>query len=654
MNLITGICDACTASCLTCVDYNKCVTCKNGQLPSANNECLCEVMTGGSGGPLEAYRMSEDGYCKPSSSNPNCIFARASNENECLLCKSGELQNFICTCPAGYTYNSEGICTPCHPTCGTCSGLAANQCTSCKPDVTLNGNTFTCACATGQFLNSQGFCESCFSTCVSCWGDRINQCTVCRAGLTLANGICSCPTGTYLSDDFSCKIQCHPSCKSCTGPSQDQCSECFDISAVLTSSNTCECPSSLFMNLQGNCEACHASCATCSSAGDKGCTKCWSNAGLAFDGSCRCTVGFQSSVGEGVGCTAIPESSTCSLSISYYVFQSPIAQCTACMTNMILSSAGQCVCKSGYSDMIGQSCMPCNGPCTKCNKPDISSPIQCLQCRQYSNIQLSLNCLCLPGFELTPDTLQCVPIKCHSSCETCSGSAPNQCLTCKYPAYKTSDNRCVCPPGQFLDSSGTCRFCHPTCLTCTGLLATNCLTCRPGAILQGGVCECSQTAYFDPVTLSCQSCHPTCKSCSDAANTACTSCQLGATLGSDGACICPTSMTMDANTGQCVQPGCHPTCFTCSSPASSAACLSCRTGVILSTSRTCICPSGLTMDTTTGQCKSVSCHPTCAHLLHSQHRCLHRLQSRSLSRLWPVRVSHWTLLRPLHLVLSLL
>jgi hypothetical protein len=70
-------------------------------------------------------------------------------------------------------------------------------------------------------------------------------------------------------------------------------------------------------------------------------------------------------------------------------------------------------------------------------------------------------------------------------------------------------------------------------------------------------------------------------------------------------------MTMDANTGQCVQLACHPTCFTCSSPASSTACLSCRTGVILSTSRTCICPSGLTMDTTTGQCKSVSCHPTC-------------------------------------------
>ena len=42
------------------------------------------------------------------------------------------------------------------------------------------------------------------------------------------------------------------------------------------------------------------------------------------------------------------------------------------------------------------------------------------------------------------------------------------------------------------------------------------------------------------------------------------------------------------------------------------------------------------------------------YLLHSQHRCLHLLQSRSLSRLWQVRVSHWTLLRPLHLVLSLL
>lgn len=67
----------------------------------------------------------------------------------------------------------------------------------------------------------------CHPSCRSCSGPSHKQCISCFNNTTLTDGLCiSCLIGEFLNrDTFRCE-PCHPNCESCAGPAADECSAC--------------------------------------------------------------------------------------------------------------------------------------------------------------------------------------------------------------------------------------------------------------------------------------------------------------------------------------------------------------------------------------------------------------------------------------------
>ncbi|GJJ11898.1 hypothetical protein Clacol_006136 [Clathrus columnatus] len=161
----------------------------------------------------------------------------ADGSGECTECKSGFTQNANdntkCVptssipgssqqqCPDG-SFNNNGNCTLCSPTCKTCSGPTSNDCIIC------GGGQFTskgqcvgtdangiCSGTNLVANNLKNECDSCPTKCTSCKIPGFNaastlsqvQCSGCLPGFVLSNGQCveQCPKGTFLgSDNLTC------------------------------------------------------------------------------------------------------------------------------------------------------------------------------------------------------------------------------------------------------------------------------------------------------------------------------------------------------------------------------------------------------------------------------------------------------------------
>ena len=102
-----------------------------------------------------------------------------------------------------------------------------------------------------------------------------------------------CFPGLYLDENQICK-SCDPSCLTCTGPSESQCSSCADgYSLVNYSSQTyCEmcssnckkcssnfvcqiCNEGFYVTDYGVCFECHETCKECTSSYENNCTQCY-------------------------------------------------------------------------------------------------------------------------------------------------------------------------------------------------------------------------------------------------------------------------------------------------------------------------------------------------------------------------------------------
>lgn len=137
-------------------------------------------------------------------------------------------------------------CFACDIKCKTCARSATN-CTSCAPNRALNSNS-DCECISG-LEDAQGNCASLCTDagCESCPNDK-NACTQCKNSLILINSECKCPNSTFLfTADNSC-INCHPLCSSCTGPLENQCTECSSAQnrQLNKTTFTCDCKVSFY------------------------------------------------------------------------------------------------------------------------------------------------------------------------------------------------------------------------------------------------------------------------------------------------------------------------------------------------------------------------------------------------------------------------
>ena len=108
------------------------------------------------------------------------------------------------------------------------------MCRTC--DINTNYNGQDCFCNRGYF-GTRDKCNPCHNTCGTCFGNAANQCTTCLdITYTLSGGYCTrgtgpCPIGTYL-EGTSCQ-GCSEYCKSCTSLNNCQsCSDGFQLSSI--------------------------------------------------------------------------------------------------------------------------------------------------------------------------------------------------------------------------------------------------------------------------------------------------------------------------------------------------------------------------------------------------------------------------------------
>ena len=127
---------------------------------------------------------------------------------------------------------------PCHSTCQTCTSDMMDACQSCDtagPNPNLYAGKCVTACPSENFYENPTtkVCEACYMDCLTCDGGANTDCLSCD--LTVPSkkylsrsGYCSsscATTGEYYDSNFHCHL-CDSNCKQCSGPNNDQCTEC--------------------------------------------------------------------------------------------------------------------------------------------------------------------------------------------------------------------------------------------------------------------------------------------------------------------------------------------------------------------------------------------------------------------------------------------
>ncbi|KAL4470078.1 hypothetical protein ABPG72_008737 [Tetrahymena utriculariae] len=582
-------CQKCHYSCATCSGpgVSQCLTC-----PADRDKNLlvgiCTCKSQNFDDPISQTCKQCDLSC-----------SSCSNLNTCFSCSDPLmiLKNGACTCPLGYYLNKQpgnlNSCLPCHYTCKTCLNNGQNDnCLTCahysrtfQYNQTASDQTGTCNCADNLFESTINpiQCVQCHYTCLTCQGGQSNQCLSCDPNMNRelsskpspGPAQCNCLPNYQASSGTALCTNCDISCKTCSGPTYDECLTC-DTTRKLTPSgagNICPCNDGFYETNQPSCKQCHYSCLTCDGPNNYNCL--------------TCLVGSNRQNG-----------------------QIPLCPCQNYF----------------YDDGISQNCVACNYQCAQCllGQPNVCTSCLLSDYRVYN--PLTQKCDCIRGYY---DKNISLCDKCDPQCVTCQGVS-NQCLTCDGLKYRTLDplsNKCVCQPGYFSNDTNNldlCQKCQSICATCdnkTGL----CITCSGSNRDFTQNCKC-QSGYSD-VGGVCQKCDRTCPNqCVGPLKTQCSDCSSLLPPGQDlnrqfnpvnglttGTCDCKTGFSEDINNpnnSQCIQ--CNQKCLTCFQPVkpgSQMFCLSCNPSQnrYLQVSQ-CLCLPGY-YDDGTNTCQT--CDPKC-------------------------------------------
>lgn len=173
-----------------------CLTCQYGYYLQTNQTCTstCE--------PLY-YKNAWGRTCERCSTD--CGNCTANSSSSCIDCPTGKVflgnisgKYCLSTCPANYYYRSGSNCLDCYSTCETCSGTAANNCSTCVQGLYLSNGMCRYVCPGRSYpRDSTRRCESCDNSCTFCFGPTVDNCTACASGLVLNNFTCTtnCPKG---------------------------------------------------------------------------------------------------------------------------------------------------------------------------------------------------------------------------------------------------------------------------------------------------------------------------------------------------------------------------------------------------------------------------------------------------------------------------
>jgi hypothetical protein len=462
------------------------------------------------------------------------------------------------------------------------------ECQACTSHVDLD-------CSTNQFITAcdgqrktDVVCANCDPSCISCVGPYNTQCS--------GSVATACQFGYFSSPPSAIGItcrQCHSACVTCSGGSFDQCTGSV-------------CSSGFFLSGTTTCMLCAPGCGTCK--GPSSCQTCLSGYLIEADGLCVQENGC--AVGEYLGAN-----NHCLSCINNCLTCISASVCQTCPTRFFLNptsgscvSVGSCL-TSTYADSTTNRCVSScptalplvNSAGTACVSTCTSSEWQLLgetsQCKACSN-SLLLDCA-RNQFTTACDgqqTANVVCANCDISCGAgCNGPYNTQCVDSCNPGYFAS------PPTL---QGIACLKCHPGCITCSGPSFEQCT---------GSICS---TGFYLLGASTCAICASGCLTCQGL--NSCQTCLPGYLLEATGICELENTCAIGEYLGtksNCL--ACINNCLTC---ASATICLSCvSTFYFDPTTSTCMsvtdCPGNTYADSTTNRCVT-SC-PAALPLINS-------------------------------------
>uniref|UniRef100_A0A4W3IY08 Proprotein convertase subtilisin/kexin type 5b n=1 Tax=Callorhinchus milii TaxID=7868 RepID=A0A4W3IY08_CALMI len=178
--------------------------------------------------PKSYFTVMNKHYCF--ACHKTCESCSGKYNTQCLTCKA----DWYRLGSVNYANMSTGICEKCHRSCKDCLGPAESNCATCQKDHFLLKSTHRCykSCPDHYYEdNIEKTCERCHPTCNTCDGKGALQCTSCFGGFHLMGSICDsqCFAGHYLiteDPEILCE-KCSAECLECKGPGKYNCTDCL-------------------------------------------------------------------------------------------------------------------------------------------------------------------------------------------------------------------------------------------------------------------------------------------------------------------------------------------------------------------------------------------------------------------------------------------
>ncbi|WAQ95604.1 FRAS1-like protein [Mya arenaria] len=304
-------------------------------------------------------------------------------QEHCPDCPSGHRRNSLLGECCG---TCEKI--TCNPQCTDCEIGAPDNCTSCtNTQLFVQDGRCLHTCRMGFYPSPHGTCLPCDETCYTCIEGSQFHCEMCQPGLMWKHGECvtQCGLGYYLQNG-KC-LECAPSCKSCSGPGSDQCVSCSNHAQHVTQ-HVRHAPlmdphvppagrAAIFTKdsvSRGAHQECHPSCETCNGGSNKNCTSCFPGNKISKKGRCR----SECDKGQYLAIDNICKDCESGCEECHAAWGGVGSVCSGCEQREDVPLGS--ICMEDCPQACGDHCLSCNSPtsCTRCTKNMLVSQGQCV------------------------------------------------------------------------------------------------------------------------------------------------------------------------------------------------------------------------------------------------------------------------------------
>ncbi|KAL4505324.1 hypothetical protein ABPG72_002386 [Tetrahymena utriculariae] len=514
---ISNNCLACDSSCKTCFgrSNSQCKSCYSSNdsrviLDLSSNTCICNSQ-------YYSYDIASQ------SCLPICHDMYKAPEEECEISDPTLFENASgcvnCKVQSGFKCFSspEYDLSVCNTV--KCGDGIRDQGEECDDGNQIDRDSCSLNCKIQQGYSCSQDIDSSNLKCQSTCGDRIKasdeECDSADYGCTTDCKIMS-NYGCYIDQSSISSSQQVQRCFKCQDANCLKCGKIFN--QVLNSyDETCnQCQDGFQLNINSNkCEKCDSSCKTCNGPSVNNCTSCFQNANMVLDtasNQCTCVNKYYN----------YDITSNKCIPICGDKYKTPEEECEINDPSAFSNSLGcvQCKIQPGYkciqlNNFLLDICMlsTCqNGVLDQGEECDDGNQIQLDQCSLDCKVNNGYYCsqtinksdlICTEkcGDNIKTLNEECDPpgIGCSQSCQILEGFGcqqqqisnnltnfqPTQCFKCK----SNNCQKCeivnnnveickICDNNYFLDiQSSQCIQCHPTCQSCKGPHPEDCISC---------------------------------------------------------------------------------------------------------------------------------------------------------------------------------